>query len=239
MGFPLIAVPIINAVVFAVHELSRRCFGFNDENTMNLYEGTIYGGIAGLANTIIVTPVDLVKCRLQIQADNNNRKYTGILDCVRKVFKKEGFKGLYKGNVITILREVPAYAAQFGGYYYSKQILAKLRKKQVDELGMFDLIIAGGIGGMLCWQASYPQDVVKTIIQTDLENKYKSKFFDGGIWNCSKELYIKEGFSGFWKGYMPCMLGAFVANAAMFVVYEKTKHYLNKHYSFAHKNKGE
>jgi len=39
MGFPLMTVPIINAVVFSTNELGKKLFGFHDENEMGLIEG--------------------------------------------------------------------------------------------------------------------------------------------------------------------------------------------------------
>jgi solute carrier family 25 carnitine/acylcarnitine transporter 20/29 len=264
MGFPLASVPIVNAVVFAVNELSKRCLGFHDENEMTIFEGMMCGGIAGFANCAVVTPVELVKCRLQMQMDSkpsiynsssgnrisggsigvnggtnvsgasvlattDHTYYKGILDCIRKIRKYEGIRALYKGNVITILREIPAYGAQFGGYYYAKQLIAKFKKKRVEELGHLDLMISGSVGGFACWQFSYPQDVIKTILQTDKKNKFKSKFFDGGFLNCAKDLYNREGFFGFWKGYTPCMARALIANGILFVTYENSKNYLSKY----------
>lgn len=231
MGFPLFAVPFVNAVVFAFHELTKRVLGFHDENEMNIYEGMICGGIAGLANCIVVTPVELVKCRLQIQfEEKKNNYYKGVIDCLKKIIKNEGWKAIYKGNVATIYREIPAYAAQFGGYYYSKQLFAKFRNKKVEDLGHADLMISGSIGGYACWQFSYPQDVIKTLLQIDKKGTYKNCRIDGGFYQCSKDLYREKGFSGFWKGYGPCMLRAVTANAILFVTYENVKLILSKYH---------
>jgi len=72
--------------------------------------GIISGGFCGLVNCVLVTPIELVKCRLQIQADNKKKMYKGIMDCLVKTYNHSGIRGLYKGNYATIMREVPAYA---------------------------------------------------------------------------------------------------------------------------------
>jgi hypothetical protein len=44
------------------------------------------------------TPVDLVKCRLQVQKESKaNAYYKGPADVIKKVILDEGIRGLYRG----------------------------------------------------------------------------------------------------------------------------------------------
>lgn len=235
MSFPICSVPLVNAVVFSIHEFSKRLLGYNQEKEMDINEGVICGAIAGLANCIVVTPIELVKCRLQIQSEDKSKAYyKGVINCIKKTISQGGIKSIYKGNFATMLREIPAYAAQFGGYYYSKQVLAKYVDKSVDKLNNMELMLCGSIGGYFCWQFSYPQDVIKTLLQTQsrsIEGEYnnenvvrfKPKAYDGGFYECGKYIYETEGIIGFWRGYLPCTLRAIIANAVLFVTYENSK----------------
>jgi solute carrier family 25 carnitine/acylcarnitine transporter 20/29 len=232
MTFPLCSVPLVNAIVFGFHEITKKLLNFHDEEKMDIYEGIICGMVAGIANCIVVTPVELVKCRLQIQEENKTKSYyKGVFDCVRKTFREanagyvKGIKNLYKGNIATLYREVPAYAAQFGGYYYAKQLVAKYRNKCLKDLSNFDLMICGGIGGYMCWQFSYPQDVIKTLLQTKFQTSNKT--WDGGFYSCMKNIYHTSGLLGFWRGYLPCTLRAIIANSVLFATYENTKFVLS------------
>ncbi len=194
MGFPLASVSLLNAIVFSTNEVAKLHLGFNEDS---LIEGTITGGIAGLVNSIVVTPVELVKCRLQIQTeDKKYARYKGIIDCLNQIYNEKGIKGLYQGNAATILREVPGYGAQFGTYYFSKNLLSILTGLEIKNLNNLSFMIAGALSGILCWVASFPQDVIKTNIQLDIEgNKFvKNKYlFDGGFIDCSKYIYRKDG----------------------------------------------
>lgn len=68
------------------------------------------GSVAGLMNSIIITPVERVKCVLQAQEatkkDKNvpAKEYKGSFDCARQLYQKGGIKDLYQGAVITIIR---------------------------------------------------------------------------------------------------------------------------------------
>ena len=63
----------------------------------------------------------------------------------------------------TILREVPCYAGQFGGYYITKRLWANyVQGVSVENVNTLGCFIAGGVGGFTCWLVSYPQDVIKT-----------------------------------------------------------------------------
>lgn len=65
----------------------------------------------------------------------------------------------------TIVREVPAYTAQFYTYELIKGSLQQRLPPGVTDLPPPQLIFAGGISGLGCWLASYPQDLVKSLLQ--------------------------------------------------------------------------
>jgi len=140
---------------------------------------------------------------------------------MRQIIQRDGFSGLYRGNLITVLREMPAYAAQFGSYEIFKNYLSSKYGEST-----FINFICGGLAGFMCWVSSYPQDVIKTKLQCDLSGtRYKSSRFikDGGIISCAKDIYRHEGLRGFWRGFSACTMRAGIANAFTFVAYEEAK----------------
>lgn len=40
----------------------------------------------------------------QIQASSGETKYTGPLDCAKKLYQESGIRGIYKGTVLTLMR---------------------------------------------------------------------------------------------------------------------------------------
>ncbi len=58
-------------------------------------------------------PLDLVKTRLQLQRGTGaSVAYSGVFDCLKKMYKNEGFLSFYKGIVPPILAETPKRAVK-------------------------------------------------------------------------------------------------------------------------------
>ena len=59
-------------------------------------------------------PLDLVKTRFQIQANpiagQESQHYTGVLDCMKKMYKSEGLFSFWKGIITPIFAETPKRA---------------------------------------------------------------------------------------------------------------------------------
>ena len=75
------------------------------------------------------------------------------------------------------------------------------------------------------WIFSYPQDVIKTIIQVDESNKYQRRKYipDGGFFNCCKDIYRKHGVRGFFVGLSPCLIRAAYSDGIGIITYEKSR----------------
>ncbi|XP_059045275.1 mitochondrial 2-oxodicarboxylate carrier [Achroia grisella] len=75
------------------------------------------GGSAGFVEVCIMHPLDLVKTRLQIQvnkpASSDRHYYSGIVDCMKKMYKYEGLTSFWKGILPPILAETPKRAVKF------------------------------------------------------------------------------------------------------------------------------
>ena len=72
------------------------------------------GGTAGITAVSITYPTDLIRRRLQLQNfDKSVPKYSGILDCINKIVKSEGPRGLYRGLTATYIKLFPTIGIQF------------------------------------------------------------------------------------------------------------------------------
>jgi len=104
------------------------------------------------------TPVDLVKCRLQVQKESKaNAYYKGPVDVIKKVIRDEGLKGLYRGQTCMIIREIPLFATQFGTFFlFRREFAQKYYNCKIDDLPTLPILVAGGLSGLCCWTVAFP-----------------------------------------------------------------------------------
>lgn len=93
---------------------------FFDNNT---FIHLLSGGLSGMAAVSVTYPTDLIRRRLQIQGfDSSVPKYNGIIDCVCKIIKQDGVRGLYRGLGACYMKIFPANAIQFYTIYLCNEL---------------------------------------------------------------------------------------------------------------------
>ncbi|XP_065878983.1 mitochondrial carnitine/acylcarnitine carrier-like protein [Euphorbia lathyris] len=225
MGAPLATVAAFNAVLFTVRGQMEGLLRSHPGAPLTVSQQVVCGAGAGFAVSFLACPTELIKCRLQAQSTLGSSgsgamavKYGGPMDVARHVLKSEGgMRGLFKGLVPTLGREVPGNAAMFGTYELLKKYLAG--GEDTSQLGRGSLMLAGGLAGASFWGMVYPTDVVKSVLQVD---DYRNPKFKGSI-DAFKKLLASEGVKGLYKGFGPAMARSIPANAACFLAYEVTR----------------
>ncbi|KAL6349188.1 hypothetical protein AAG906_033844 [Vitis piasezkii] len=224
MGAPLATVAAFNAVLFSVRGQMEALLRSQPGAPLTVNQQIVAGAGAGVAVSFLACPTELIKCRLQAQSALASSgspgvavKYGGPMDVARHVIKSGGVRGLFKGLVPTMAREIPGNAAMFGVYEALKQYLAG--GPDTSGLGRGSLILAGGLAGASFWASVYPTDVVKSVIQVD---DYKNPKFSGSI-DAFRKTLASEGVKGLYKGFGPAMARSVPANAACFLAYEVTR----------------
>jgi hypothetical protein len=92
---------------------------------------------AGALASWLTSPLDMAKLRLQVQrgrlatmsftegANSSNAQYTGMIDCLKKVYRDEGgLRGLFRGAGARVLHVVPATAVTMSCYEKFRSIYA-------------------------------------------------------------------------------------------------------------------
>ena len=85
----------------------------------NFSRDLIAGGLMGGVAHTIVAPIERTKLLLQTQDSNiaimggHHKRYNGMLDCIVRVTKEEGFLSLWRGNGSSVLRYYPSLALNF------------------------------------------------------------------------------------------------------------------------------
>ena len=103
-GYPIsgLTYPMYVGLQFFVYESLKTDFSY------------FAGAIAGMTAQTLMYPGDILKRHLQINGiDNTSKKYNGLVDTIRKIYIKYGFRGFYTGYGVNILKAVPETMLQF------------------------------------------------------------------------------------------------------------------------------
>lgn len=200
---------------YGFHETKRQLLKHSGTSQLLLWPQTyIAGAMAGIVNTPITAPVE--QLRILSQA---NTKSLSLVETVRGIYKAQGFKGIYRGSAITLLRESQAYGVWFLTYETLIAYIQRTRGyNRREDITTPELLLAGALSGNALWLSSYPLDVIKSNIQSDgfgAESKYK-----GRISLATKAIWASGGARGFWKGIVPCLIRAFPCSAGTFAAVE-------------------
>jgi solute carrier family 25 carnitine/acylcarnitine transporter 20/29 len=217
---PLLAVGGCSSIQFGVLETTKRFFLSLQSGTKKELEMRyifLSGAVAGLANSIISIPAEHLRIRMQIQQNSagTSGEYRSSIDAAKKIYKKHGIQGIYKGGFISAIREMYAYGIYFATYELALRTLMQKGQKRTD-LHPIQYLIGGSLAGYVVWFMEYPLDLVKTKIQAD---SFVHPQYRGSV-DCAIQTYRSGGIHGFYRGLLPCMLRAGPANAASFLTYE-------------------
>ena len=222
---PLTAVTPVFALSFWGYDMGKRVVRRADTSSRSDgggYDFTIpqlvvAGGLSAIPTTFAMSPSERIKCLLQVQAGDVEKglkpKCNGMMDCATKVYQEGGIRSLYRGTLLTLLRDVPGSMAWFGTYEVVKKELMRMQgiDPATGTLSPLAVLAAGGFAGMACWSIAIPPDVLKSRYQTAPEGRY------GGLLDVYRHLIKEEGFGALFKGMRPAMIRAFPANAACFL----------------------
>ncbi|MED6158300.1 Mitochondrial arginine transporter bac2 [Stylosanthes scabra] len=221
MGAPLASVTFQNAAVFQTYAVLSRVFDKSvSPNDPPSYKGVALGGVGtGALQSIILSPVELIKIRLQLRRGANHltEPQKGPVMVAKNIWRKEGLKGIYRGLGITVIRDAPAHGIYFWTYEYMREQLHPGCRKSGQE-SLTTMLTAGGLAGVTSWISCYPFDVVKTRLQAQTPDSLKYN----GIVDCIRKSVKEEGHAVLWRGLGTAVARAFVVNGAVFAAYEIT-----------------
>ncbi|KAL6144711.1 hypothetical protein ACLB2K_055402 [Fragaria x ananassa] len=212
---PLASITFQSAIVFQTYAILSRALDPSSvsPNDPPSYEGVALGGFGvGAVQSLMISPVELVKIRLQLQTGTQK----GPIDVAKSIMKAEGLKGMYRGLTITMLRDAPAHAFYFSTYEYMREQLHPGCRKTGKE-NLRATLVAGGLAGVASWLSCYPLDVVKTRLQAQSMSplpKYT------GIVDCFRKSVREDGHGVLWRGLGTAVSRAFLVNGVIFAAYE-------------------
>lgn len=170
------------------------------------------GAVSGVMNTLILSPLDVVKTRLQTQGAGGMRaRYNGVAHALRTMLREEGLRSYYHGVSASLCAFVPNWAIYWATYEMCKRRYTRatvsfdvVSRHYLVHKAMVEVMSAITAGAVTALSTS-PLWVMKARLQSDyaLGSARRYRSLSHGLLTIVRE----EGFGGLYKGLVPSLLG--------------------------------
>lgn len=167
----------------------------------------ITGGGA-VAGQYLSSPFFLVKTHLQSQAVaaiavGHQHNHESLFKALKKIYKANGIKGLFRGAGATIPRSFVGGSTQLMGYDYAKQFI---EYHNITNRPILKSLFSSMVGGTAISLAVTPFDLVSTRLYNQPTDASGKGLMYGNYFDCVYKIYTSEGFLAFYKGVGPMYL---------------------------------
>lgn len=210
------------ALNFAFKDKYKQIFLSNvDKNTQfwRYFVGNLAsGGAAGATSLCFVYPLDFARTRLAADVGKvgGGREFKGLGDCLSKITKSDGIKGLYRGFGVSVQGIIIYRAAFFGFYDTAKGILPDPKNTP--------LVVSWAIAQTVTTVAgiiSYPFDTVRRRMMMQ-SGRSKAEIIYKSTAHCWVTIMKQEGGGAFFKGAFSNVLRG-TGGAFVLVLYDELK----------------
>lgn len=194
------------------------------------------GAFAGVCASFVLTPIELVKCKIQVPAHVNDGAVPALrpLAVVREVFRYEGLRGFWRGQMGTLIREGGGSAAWFGTketvtsmFYTANTRMVKSRAEKDKILSMplplWQQAVAGASAGVSYNFLFFPADTIKSRIQSTAIGTLTQK---RGLLEDAVMVWRRHGIRGLYRGCGITCLQSVPSSAFIFIIYDGLKQQL-------------
>ncbi|XP_022711695.1 ADP/ATP translocase 1-like [Varroa jacobsoni] len=176
------------------------------------------GGAAGGTSLCFVYPLDFARTRLGVDVGKSasEREFTGLFNCMGKIYKTDGFLGLYRGFNVSLQGIIIYRAAYFGLFDMSKQYMPN--PKDVPVYISFTIAFVVTTTAEII---AYPFDTVRRRLMMQSGLKQEELLYKGTV-DCWSKIVRNEGAAAFFKGAFSNMVRG-VGSALVLVLYDEFK----------------
>ena len=248
---PIVAAMVENATLFVVYSQTqavlRQYFPVTPaaltqhSNTapLPLSQLAIAGGCAGAVTSFVLTPLELIKVRLQVQmiaqeagshAASSSKRVAalpGPMQLAQTVLRERGIRGLWLGQTGTFLREAGGSVAWFSAFEAVCRSFIKQRQKATsaasgrkitkDDLSSIELMLAGAAAGTSYTVVLFPADCIKSAIQTS--DEFTGSKRSTGFLQVGRDIYNARGIRGLYSGCGVTIVRSAPSSAIIFWIY--------------------
>ncbi|XP_015222670.1 calcium-binding mitochondrial carrier protein SCaMC-2-B isoform X2 [Lepisosteus oculatus] len=215
-GINVIKIAPESAIKFMAYEQIKRLMG-SSQNSLGILERLVAGSLAGAIAQSSIYPMEVLKTRLALRKTG---QYSGMADCAKHIFKKEGLAAFYKGYVPNMLGIIPYAGIDLAVYETLKNSWLQRYATDSADPGVFVLLACGTMSSTCGQLASYPLALVRTRMQAQASVEGAPQMSMTGLF---RHILRTEGASGLYRGLAPNFMKVIPAVSISYVVYENLK----------------
>jgi len=205
------------ALNFAFKDKYKQMFlkGVDRKDFWRFFAGNLAsGGAAGATSLLFVYPLDFARTRLGADVGKGtDRQFTGLGDCLMKIFKSDGLKGLYQGFGVSVMGIIVYRAAFFGGFDTAKGVLLKDPKNAPVWQSWLIAQTVTTASGII----SYPFDTVRRRM---MMQSGRADILYKNTLHCWGKILKDEGPGAFFKGALSNVIRG-TGGAIVLVLYDE------------------
>ncbi len=110
----------------------------------------------------------MVKTRLQNQGSGASRRYTGPIDCFKKIVAQEGTKGLYRGLKPNLIGVTPEKAIKLTLNDVLREFFTS--RNGTGKIELWQEMVSGAGAGFFQVAATNPMEIIKLRMQLQGES---------------------------------------------------------------------
>ncbi|KAF3453680.1 hypothetical protein FNV43_RR04121 [Rhamnella rubrinervis] len=167
----------------------------------------ISGAIAGAVSRSAVAPLETMRTHLMVGSCGDS-----ITEVFHSIMETEGWKGLFRGNLVNVIRVAPSKAIELFAYDTVKKHLTP-KPGEETKLLIPASSIAGAVAGFSSTLCTYPLELIKTRL-TIQRGVYKN-FFDAFL-----KIVREEGPAELYRGLTPSLIGVIPYAATSYFAYD-------------------
>jgi solute carrier family 25 iron transporter 28/37 len=227
-----------HVALFTVYEAMKEKLQSKDDGSLASHYAALCGIAATAAHDCILTPMDVIKQRLQLGC------YQGAIDCAKSVVRTEGLGALFRSYPTTLAINAPYGAVLVAANEKLKTWLVSpaLKEDVPKEALLPRFFLSAGMAAACASVLTHPLDVVKTRLQTQdcfckeppvscprrlataAPVKRPPKYTD--FFASVRLIHAEEGLRGFYRGLIPRAALSIPGAAMCWGTYESVKTFL-------------
>ncbi|XP_004501315.1 adenine nucleotide transporter BT1, chloroplastic/mitochondrial [Cicer arietinum] len=165
------------------------------------------GAIAGAVSRTTVAPLETIRTHLMVGSSGHSST-----EVFQNIMKSDGWKGLFRGNLVNVIRVAPSKAIELFAYdTVNKNLSAKPGEQ--SKLPVPASLIAGACAGVSSTICTYPLELLKTRLT-----------IQRGVYNGLLDAFVKiikeEGPAELYRGLTPSLIGVIPYSATNYFAYD-------------------